>query len=117
MLLGALLIGLTMLATPDVAAVAVGAAISGLGSGCLCTVTLAMMFARTGPGGIARASILWNLSYDIGQAIGAIALGAIAPLLKPGDIFFVAAGVVIVVAVPAAACDWLRARAQLTASA
>jgi MFS family permease len=110
-LLGNLLLGLTMLATSDVVAVAMGAAISGLGSGCLCTVTLAMMFDRTGPGGIARASILWNLSYDVGQAIGAIALGAVATLLKPGDIFFVAAGVVIVVAGPAAACDWLRARA------
>jgi MFS family permease len=112
-LLGDLLMGLTMLATSDVAVVAVGAAISGLGSGCLTTVTLAMMFQRSGPNGIARASILWNLSYDVGQAIGAIALGAIAPLLKPADIFFVAAGVVIVVAVPAAACDWLRVRAEL----
>jgi MFS family permease len=113
-LLGGLVIGLTMLGTSNVAAVAVGAAASGLGSGCLCTVTLAMMFDRTGPGGIARASILWNLSYDIGQAVGAIGLGAVAPLLRPGDVFFIAAGVLIVIAVPAAACDWLRVRAELS---
>lgn len=112
-LLGDLFIGLTLLGTSDVAVVAVGAAASGLGSGCLCTLTLVMMFDRVGAGGIARASILWNLAYDVGQAVGALALGAIAPLLKPGDVFFVAAGVLIVVAVPAAAWDWRRVRAEL----
>jgi predicted MFS family arabinose efflux permease len=115
-LLGQLLIGLALLGMADVVAVVVGATGSGLGLGCLCTVTLAMMLERAGPGGIARASILWNLAYDVGQALGAIALGAVASLSQPGDVFFVTAGVLIAVAVPAAACDWRRVRAKARAS-
>ena len=116
-LLAALVIGLVLLGAHAFAAAAVGAAGSGLGSGCLCTATLVMMFDRAGPAGMARASVLWNFAFDVGQAVGAVALGAVGSLLGPSGVFVVTAGVVMVIAVPAAAFDWRRVREQITAPA
>lgn len=105
-LLVGVVIGLALLGTSEGAAVAVGAAASGLCIGSVCTATLVMMLDRAGPDGVARASVIWNITYDTGQAIGAIFFGAIAVLLQPSGVFIVAAGVVALVAGPAAAYDW-----------
>jgi MFS family permease len=110
-------IGLALLGTSDPAVVGVGAAASGLGIGCLCTATLVMTLDRAGNGGVARASVIWNMAYDVGQAGGAVLFGAIASLLDPSGVFLAGAAVVAFVAVPAAAFDRRRTRAGVPAPA
>jgi predicted MFS family arabinose efflux permease len=116
-LLVGVVIGLALLGTSDGAVVAAGAAVSGLCIGCVCTATLVMMLDRAGPHGVARASVIWNITYDTGQAIGAIFFGAVAALLQPSGAFIVAAGVVALVAGPAAAYDWRHVREGVPAPA
>jgi MFS family permease len=116
-LLVGVVIGLALLGTSDGAAVSVGAAASGLCIGCVCTATFVMMLDRAGPQGVARVSVIWNITFDAGQAIGAIFFGAIAALLQPSGVFVVAAGGVALVAGPAAIYDWRHVRERLPAPA
>jgi predicted MFS family arabinose efflux permease len=52
-----------------------GAAVFGAGFGCTQNLTLLAAFARAGEGGTTAASAMWNASFDIGTALGALALG------------------------------------------
>jgi predicted MFS family arabinose efflux permease len=105
LLVGAI-IGLTLLGTSDIAVVGVGAAASGLAIGCVCTTTLVMTLDRVGRDGVARASVIWNITYDVGQAAGAVLFGAIASLLDASGVFLAGGALVALVAVPAAGFDW-----------
>jgi predicted MFS family arabinose efflux permease len=116
-LLVGVVIGLALLGTLDTAVVAVGAAASGLGIGCVCTATLVMTLDRVGKSGVARASVIWNMAFDVGQAVGAVLFGAIAALLDPSGVFLAGAALVALVAVPAAAFDWRRMRVTAPAPA
>jgi predicted MFS family arabinose efflux permease len=109
LLVGAM-IGLTLLGTSDIAVVGVGAAASGLAIGCVCTATLVMTLDRVGRDGVARASVIWNITYDVGQAVGAVLFGTIASLLDPSSVFLAGGALVALVALPAAAFDWRRVR-------
>ncbi|SNR58879.1 Predicted arabinose efflux permease, MFS family [Blastococcus mobilis] len=55
-----------------------GAAVFGAGYGATQNLTLLAAFARAGEGGTTTASALWNISFDAGTAIGALALGFLA---------------------------------------
>jgi predicted MFS family arabinose efflux permease len=109
LLIGAV-IGLALLGSSDFALTAAGAAASGVAVGCLCTVTLVMMLDRSGPRGVARGAVIWNVTFDVGQALGAVALGAVASLFGASGVFLAAAGSVALVAGPAAALDWRHVR-------
>jgi MFS family permease len=73
---GMLLTALGLWAGP--AWVLVGAAVFGAGYGATQNLTLLAAFARAGAGGTTTASAMWNISFDAGTAIGALALGFLA---------------------------------------
>jgi MFS transporter, DHA1 family, inner membrane transport protein len=114
-LLIGVVIGLSLLGITSFAAAAAGAGASGVFIGCVCTVTLVMMLDRSGPDGVARGAVIWNITYDVGLAIGALAFGAVASLLGTGGVFLAAAGSVALVAGPAAAFDWRHVRSGMPA--
>jgi predicted MFS family arabinose efflux permease len=58
--------------------VLIGAAVFGAGFGATQNLTLLAAFARAGEGGTTTASAMWNISFDAGTAIGALALGFLA---------------------------------------
>ncbi|WP_091112264.1 MFS transporter [Geodermatophilus dictyosporus] len=58
--------------------VLLGAALFGGGYGAVQNLTLVSAFARAGEGGSTAASALWNASFDLGTALGALALGVVA---------------------------------------
>ncbi len=55
-----------------------GAAISGLGYGAVQNLTLVAAFRRVDPADVPTASAVWNISFDAGTAVGAVAVGAVA---------------------------------------
>jgi predicted MFS family arabinose efflux permease len=54
------------------------AAASGIGYGAVQNLTLVQAFARVEPRDTPTASAVWNLCFDGGTAIGAVAVGALA---------------------------------------
>jgi predicted MFS family arabinose efflux permease len=58
--------------------VLIGAAVFGAGFGAVQNLTLLSAFARAGEGGTTAASAMWNASFDVGTAAGALALGVVA---------------------------------------
>jgi predicted MFS family arabinose efflux permease len=58
--------------------VLVGAAVFGAGFGAIQNLTLLAAFARAGEGGTTTASAMWNIAFDAGTAMGALALGFLA---------------------------------------
>ena len=59
-------------------AVVGGALVFGAGYGALQNLTLMSAFARAPEGGATAASAVWNASFDLGTAVGALAVGAVA---------------------------------------
>lgn len=55
-----------------------GATLSGVGYGAVQNLTLVAAFARVDPVDTPTASAVWNLSFDGGTAVGAVAVGALA---------------------------------------
>ncbi|GAB7183876.1 MFS transporter [Kitasatospora sp. Ki12] len=71
--------GVLLLAcTGSAVAVVAGAAVFGLGFGVAQNATLALMYARVPPSGYGTVTALWNVAYDGGMGIGAVAFGAVA---------------------------------------
>ena len=64
---------LVILLAPSV--VILGAALFGIGFGILQNTSLHLMFETAGPNGYGAASAIWNVAYDAGLSIGAIAFG------------------------------------------
>jgi predicted MFS family arabinose efflux permease len=60
------------------AVVLVGAGVFGAGFGAVQNLTLVTAFVRAGEGGATAASAMWNASFDVGTAAGALALGVVA---------------------------------------
>lgn len=56
----------------------VAAAVAGVGYGAVQNLTLVSAFARVDPVDTPTASAVWNLSFDGGTAVGAVAVGALA---------------------------------------
>ncbi|MFC7660477.1 hypothetical protein ACFQV8_34450 [Pseudonocardia benzenivorans] len=74
-----------------------GAAAVGVGFGLVQNDSLVQLFALGGPAGYGRASAIWNIAYDAGTGLGAVALGAVAGPFGFGAAF--AAGTVFLLLV------------------
>jgi MFS family permease len=69
-------LGTAALARPDAPALLItGAALFGTGYGLGQNATLAVMFERAPRSAYDRVSALWNLAFDAGMGIGAVAFG------------------------------------------
>ncbi len=64
---------LVVLLAPSI--VVVGAALFGVGFGVLQNTSLHLMFETAGPSGYGAASAIWNVAYDAGLFLGALAFG------------------------------------------
>lgn len=85
----------------DLGMAVAGSALFGAGFGAVQNDTLVAMFDRAGPVGHGTASAAWNMAFDAGTGLGAVALG----LLVDGFGFvaaFAAAGAALVVCLPPA---------------
>lgn len=72
--LGITVVGLlVVLLAPSI--VVVGAALFGIGFGVLQNTSLHLMFETAGPSGYGAASAIWNVAYDAGLFLGALAFG------------------------------------------
>jgi predicted MFS family arabinose efflux permease len=70
--------GMTAMAVTGSAIIVVaGAATFGTGFGVLQNATLSLMYARVPKAGYGTVSAIWNAGYDIGMAVGAIAVGVL----------------------------------------
>ena len=77
--LGLSIIGMASLAaTSSAVLVLAGAAAFGAGFGLVQNSTLALMYARVPRSAYSVASAIWNAAYDVGMAVGAIGVGALA---------------------------------------
>jgi predicted MFS family arabinose efflux permease len=81
--------------------VVLGAAVFGAGYGAAQNLTLLAAFARAGEGGTTTASAMWNIAFDAGTAIGALALGILAAGIGLDWTYVVVAGL-LAAAVPLA---------------
>jgi predicted MFS family arabinose efflux permease len=81
--------------------VVLGAALFGAGYGAAQNLTLLAAFARAGEGGTTTASAMWNIAFDAGTAIGALALGVLAAGIGL-DWTYVVVGGLLAAAVPLA---------------
>ncbi|WP_316528573.1 MFS transporter [Kitasatospora brasiliensis] len=69
---------LLLASTGSAVAVVAGAAVFGAGFGVAQNATLALMYTRVPPAGYGTVTALWNVAYDGGMGIGAVAFGAVA---------------------------------------
>ncbi|PXY21369.1 MFS transporter [Prauserella muralis] len=96
------LLGFALLASNPVAAV-LSAAVFGAGFGVVQNDSLVAMFARSAAG---PASVAWNVAFDAGQGLGAVAVGAIVA----GSSFGVAFGLLAGAALALLPVAWLARR-------
>lgn len=105
-------LGTAALARPDAPALLLaGAALFGIGYGLVQNATLAVMFERAPRAAYDRVSALWNLAFDAGMGIGAVAFGFAVGDRGHATGFVVTALVVLCALVPALAD---RAESSLT---
>jgi predicted MFS family arabinose efflux permease len=81
--------------------VLVGAAVFGAGFGAAQNLTLLAAFARAGEHGTTTASAMWNIAFDAGMGVGALALGFLAAGIGL-DWTYVVVAVLLAAAVPLA---------------
>jgi predicted MFS family arabinose efflux permease len=81
--------------------VLVGAAVFGAGFGATQNLTLLAAFARAGAAGTTTASAMWNIAFDAGMAVGALALGLLAAGIGLEETYVVVAAL-LAAAVPLA---------------
>lgn len=77
------------------AAAVAGALLYGLGFGAVQNETLVAMFGRAGPGGYGLASAAWNIAFDAGTGLGAVALGFVVEGMDYSAAFVAAAALVL----------------------
>jgi len=78
-----------------------GMLLFGIGFGAAQNVTLAMMYDRVAEAEYARVSAIWNLAYDGGMGIGAVAFGALVGITGYSTGFGLTVVVLIVAFIPA----------------
>ncbi|MFF2545337.1 MFS transporter [Kitasatospora sp. NPDC058063] len=105
---------LLLAATSSPVAVVAGAAVFGAGFGVAQNATLALMYARVPPAGYGTVTALWNVAYDGGMGIGAVAFGAVAGGTGYAWAFVLTAAVMLAALAPA---RWDRRGAGAGASA
>jgi predicted MFS family arabinose efflux permease len=81
--------------------VVLGSAVFGAGFGATQNLTLLAAFARAGEAGTTTASAMWNIAFDAGTAVGALALGLLAAGVGLDRTYVVVAGL-LAAAVPLA---------------
>jgi predicted MFS family arabinose efflux permease len=86
--------GLVALGVSADAAADLGAALAGLGTGAILTITLGDMLDRAGSSGLAHASRTWNMILNTGIGVGALLLGAASNIEGAAGVFVVAAALV-----------------------
>ncbi|MET9274133.1 MFS transporter [Kribbella sp. NPDC003557] len=91
---------------PSAAAILIGSTCFGIGFGAAQNLTLALMYNRVDRSRYGQVSALWNLAYDGGWGLGALAFGAVVSGTGYPLAFGLTAAVVALAVVPA-----LRARA------
>ena len=91
----------TLAATAQPALVILGMLAFGAGFGGLQNASLALMFARVPKSGYDAASAVWNLAYDAGNAIGAIAFGVLAVTTGYPTAFALTAAIIMAAVLPA----------------
>ncbi|MFF7503950.1 MFS transporter [Streptomyces lavendulae] len=69
---------LLMVATAEPVVVVVAAGVFGTGFGILQNATLTLMYARVPTAGYGTVSAVWNIAYDVGMGVGAVAFGWLA---------------------------------------
>ncbi|MEU4952151.1 MFS transporter [Streptomyces lavendulae] len=69
---------LLMVATAEPVVVVVAAGVFGTGFGILQNATLTLMYARVPTTGYGTVSAVWNIAYDVGMGVGAVAFGWLA---------------------------------------
>ncbi|MFF9765360.1 MFS transporter [Streptomyces sp. NPDC014636] len=94
---GTLLMAFT--GSPGAVVVAVG--VFGVGFGIVQNATLTLMYARVSAAGYGAVSALWNLAYDAGMGIGAVAFGRLAAGTGYPWAFVVAGASMLTAVVPA----------------
>jgi MFS family permease len=82
-------------ATQSALSVIGGAFVFGLGFGVLSNATLCLMFARAPEGSEGAVSAIWNASYDLGMAAGALGAGLVVAHVGYGVTFVLAALVMV----------------------
>lgn len=85
----------------SVALLLAGSAAFGLGFGAVQNDALVSLFTAAGPGRVGAASAAWNISYDSGTGVGALALGVVAGIAGYPAVFVVAA-VAVAAVIPVA---------------
>ncbi|MGW7583485.1 MFS transporter [Kitasatospora sp. NPDC054768] len=105
---------LLLAATGSPVAVVAGAAVFGAGFGVAQNATLALMYARVPPAGYGTVTALWNVAYDGGMGIGAVAFGAVAGGTGYPWAFVLTAAVMLAALAPA---RWDRRRAGASTDA
>lgn len=83
------------------ALVLTGMLVFGAGFGTLQNASLSLMFERVPKSGYDTASALWNLAYDAGYGIGAVAFGVLAVQTGYAMAFALTAAVILAAIVPA----------------
>jgi predicted MFS family arabinose efflux permease len=80
MAVGAAVVGMSLMTSGVVfvACCAVGCLLAGVGYGGVQTLSLATALHRTPPSATAGASAVWNIAFDSGLGLGALAIGMIA---------------------------------------
>ena len=81
------------------AGVLAGMVLFGAGFGISQTASLAIMVDRAGSTGVVTANAMWNIAYDLGWGVGAVAFGfLVAPVGYP--VAFAVTAVVMLAALP-----------------
>ncbi|MFC4605382.1 MFS transporter [Rhodococcus kronopolitis] len=98
--LGTALLAVGLVSDGRPALLLAGAVAFGIGFGAVQNEALVTLFAAAGPARFGAASAAWNISYDAGTGVGALALGVVAGLTGFPWVFAIAAaGIVAVIPV------------------
>lgn len=92
------LVGLSVAGVGGAAALVVGAMAFGAGFGAVQNEALLTLLASAGPDRVGAASAAWNIAYDGGTGLGALALGVVAGALGYPAVFALSAALALAVA-------------------
>ncbi|MFF2616809.1 MFS transporter [Kitasatospora sp. NPDC058046] len=92
---------LLLASTGSPVAVVAGATVFGAGFGVAQNATLTLMYARVPPAGYGTVTALWNVAFDGGMGVGAVAFGAVAGATGYPWAFVLTAAVMLAALAPA----------------
>jgi len=95
-------IGMTLLVlVASTAAIMAGMVLFGIGFGITQNATLTMMFDRVSPSGYDAVSAVWNVGYDAGLGLGAVAFGVVSTHTGYPTAFALLAALMLAMVAPA----------------